>query len=154
MKFHVKLATLVSPFHTDDLFDPTDEVERREIEGLFVERNFRFDETVFQQGSAPADVWRIVKGTVVLSRCNSNCEPVFARIVRHGEILGLTETLAQVPLEATLRTVSSCVCEQMDRHGLAKLIQRRPRIRQRILAVLAENYGDALARAANVRQFV
>ena len=144
-----KLEILVPPFHADDLFDPTDDGECREVERLFVERKFLSDETVFEQGSAPAALWKIVTGTAVLSRCNSKCEPAIARTVHSGEILGLTETLARIPFGATLRTVSSCICQCMDHRGLAGLLSRQPRIGQRILTLLAKNYGDALMKAAN-----
>ena len=148
MNISGKVVALVPPFDADDLFDFEDEVERREVERIFVERTYRFDEMVFEQGFAAADVWRLVSGMAVLSQYDASHEPSFVRMVRPGEILGLTETLAGLPYSATLRAVSSCVFNCMKQSDLVWLLHRRPRLRQRIVRVLAANYGNVLASAA------
>lgn len=140
----------VPPFYTDDFFVPSDEIERRDIERLSAKRAYRFNQPIFEQGSAPAAVFTIVTGVGVLSRVDVNGAPLFARVVHPGEILGVTETLAGIPFDATLRAMSRCACQRMDQRGLLTLLRRRPLIRQRILHVLAANYGRALANAAAV----
>lgn len=144
-------VTLVSTFHIDDLFDQSDEAERAEVERLFVERTFRFDELVFEQCSSEAMVWTLVSGSAVYSRYTQDREPSAVRVARAGEVFGLTETLARVPFDATLRTISACVCRKLDHESLVEVIRRRPNIRQRVLLLLAETYRTALAGAANAR---
>ena len=143
-------VTLVPIFHSDDLFGNADEVERSEIERLFVEQTFRFDEMVFER-RREASIWSIVSGSAVYSRCTSDGEPSVVRIARPGEVFGLTETLARIPFDASLRTISSFVCRRMDHESFVGIFQRRPPLRQRVLAVLAEKYCTALANAANAR---
>ena len=142
-------VTLVSSFHTDYLFDQSDEAERADVERLFVERRFGFDELVFEQGSSEARVWSLVSGSAVYSRYTSDGERSVVRLARPGEVFGLTETLARIPFDGTLRTISSCVCREMDHESLVAILERRPQIRQRMLAMLAKTYSIALAGAAS-----
>ena len=149
-----KLVTLVPAFHTDDLFDSSDEIERREVERLFVERTYHFDQAIFEQDHTDAAIWRMMKGRAILSRFDSNGEPSFVRIAGPNEVFGLTETLARIPCQTTLRAMSPCICGCMDQRSLIGLLHRRPRIRRRILELLADRYTAALATIAVARQVV
>ena len=149
-----KLVTLVPAFHTDDLFEISDEIERREVERLFVERTYHFDQAIFEQGHTDAAIWRLMDGSAILSRFDSNGEPSFVRIAGPNEVFGLTEVLASIPYQTTLRAMSPCICGCMDQRSLIGLLHRRPRIRRRILELLADHYAGAVAAMAEARRLV
>ncbi len=149
-----KLVTLVPAFHTDDFFDASDEVERREVDRLFVERTFHFDQAIFEQSHTDASIWRMMTGTAILSRFDSDDEPSFVRMAGPNEIFGLTEILASIPYQTTLRAISPCTCRCMDQRSLIELLHRRPGLRNRILESLADHYADALLMTADARQLL
>ena len=126
------------PIFSDDLFDRADKIEQLELQRHVVTSSFGPNEAVFKQGASPANVLIMRSGTAVLSR-----RP-FDHIVCAGQVVGLTETLARIPFDTTLRTVSACTFERIDHDDLIALLHARPKILHRMLDVLSRKCGNEL----------
>ena len=107
---------------------------------------FREGTEVFRRGGSPARVWILTSGRGVL---NGTAEGKPGRRVEPGEIVGLTESLADMPYMSTFRTSSACEGRSIGREEFEIWLQARPQLALKVLNVLSRNYLSTFRRLAD-----
>ena len=98
---------------------------------------------MFSVGTAPARVW-IVSGAARLFFASGRFARSSSRLTQSGELIGLSETLAETPYNATLKAVSRCECLIITRDELIAMLQQDAMMRESLLIDLARHVNDAL----------
>jgi CRP-like cAMP-binding protein len=135
------------PIVEDDLFGKVGSRERQAIDGFFSMRHIPAKNVIFEQGSSPTEMWVMVSGSAIFTQ-RSSSNQTLDRSVSPGEVLGLTEILAEVPHYGTLTTIIPCEFRTIDNATFLELLNDRPRVRSAILKTLATNYLESYLRMA------
>lgn len=141
---------LLQPVLSGHAFDVTVARTFAEFEQLATIQTFDTGQLVFAEGHAPAKVWIIEEGRAVLTIPTTPGRKPLDRLIKPGDILGITETLAGVPFRTTLRTLTPCSFQVLEHDSLVRFLRGRPELQRQLLDALAEDYVDALQQLADV----
>lgn len=109
-------------------------------------RDYRQFSVIFEAHSAPARVWLLAEGSARLIFPAAGKTPPYSRLTIRGELVGLTETMAELPYGATLETISECKYHTVGRQALTRLLDRDPVLTAELLFTLADNISTAYSR--------
>lgn len=103
---------------------------------------FHKDETFFSTGEMPCRVYvlregeaRIILNTAQNMTANRPIEP--------NEIIGLTETITNLPYEMKAEAVTSCLCECIRREDFIRFLHDEPEVCFRLFETLGLNLQKA-----------
>ena len=97
-----------------------------------------------QAGSAPACVWWVLSGSARLTFPSGGMASSVSRPIILGELIGLSETVAQIAYGAALKAESECRCLSISRHELMNIILQDGSLLDEMLLTLAEGLNEAL----------
>ena|SRR5687768_4640717 len=131
----VSFYRYASPLRCDHLFSAIE----RSIENVGravweIPRN----RLIFKARSAPAHVWVIAEGEArLIFPVNARRAAAYSRLTAPYELVGLTETLADLPYNASLQTVSACRCLTVSRPELIRLLTVDALLRDELILTVA-----------------
>jgi CRP/FNR family transcriptional regulator len=99
---------------------------------------------LFVEGQPPRGVYILCEGRVKLSATSSDARVIITRIVRAGEILGLSAALADEPYEVTAETLEPCQVTFIRRADFMRLLAAHSKASLRAAEQLGRNYRAAL----------
>ncbi len=102
-------------------------------------KRFKKAETVFANGEMPCCIYFLREGNAELSTNITPPEKNLVRLVEPNEILGLTEAITDLPYETSLKTISPCLFECVERGDLVRFLQTEPEVCFRLLQLLGTN---------------
>ena len=135
------LSRLGAPILAKRLVSGLNEADKQRLSTIMRRRHFNQGDTIFARDIVPAEVLIMTYGTAEL-RCGSD-----VRIVSPGEVLGLTETLAEAKHCDTLSAITDCDANVISRDDLIWYLRNTPEACFRSLEAVAENLHHAQDRA-------
>ena len=120
------------------------ESDKQRLSTIMRTRHYDQGQTIFARDVIPAEVLIIAKGDAELECSHGAGE---TRMVVPGEVLGLTETLAEAKYSDTLTAITDCETNVISRDDLIWYLRHTPEACYRSLEVVAENLHLARERA-------
>ncbi|MEP7213996.1 MAG: cyclic nucleotide-binding domain-containing protein [Acidobacteriota bacterium] len=116
------------------------------LEKISTPFEFPPDQIIFRMNDEPAAVWMVTHGRVCISTGGhvGRCSEVCGR-----RIFGLTETIAGIPYQETVKTDSFCSCRRIDRDALMNLLRCENEACSVLLRGLARNYLRGVRKSAS-----
>ena len=105
-------------------------------------KKFHEGETFFSAGEMPCRVYVLREGAarIVL---NTAQNLTASRSIEPNEIVGLTETMANLPYEIKAEAVTSCLCECIRREDFIRFLHDEPEVCFRLVETLGLNLQKA-----------
>jgi CRP-like cAMP-binding protein len=135
------LSRFGGPILAKRLVSGLSEPDKQRLSTIMRNRHYNQGQTIFARDIVPAEVLIVTYGTAEL-RCGSDI-----RTVSPGEVLGLTETLAEAKYCDTLTAVTDCETNVISRDDLIWYLRNTPEACYRSLEAVAENLHLARDRA-------
>jgi len=135
------LSRFGEPILAKRLVSGLSEPDKQRLSTIMRNRHYNQGQTIFARDIVPAEVLIVTYGTAEL-RCGSDI-----RTVSPGEVLGLTETLAEAKYCDTLTAVTDCETNVISRDDLIWYLRNTPEACYRSLEAVAENLHLARDRA-------
>jgi CRP-like cAMP-binding protein len=120
------------------------EPDKQRLSTIMRSRHYNKGQTIFVRGIVPAEILIFTKGSAELTCGDAAIE---SRVVAPGEVLGLTETLAEAKYCDTLTAITDCETSVISRDDLIWYLRHTPEACYRSLEVVAENLHQARERA-------
>lgn len=98
-------------------------------------------------GSMPDTVCVLLKGSADIFAQDSGGELISVRAVDGGEILGLTESMANVPCDAPVYAVTECKIIVLTQANFIEFLKGEPEICLEIASVIATRMREGIRRA-------
>jgi CRP-like cAMP-binding protein len=95
--------------------------------------------SVFKSKTAPARLWVLAEGKARMIFPSNGQIPGLSRYVAPFELTGLTETLARLPHNSTVQTVTPCRFFCIQRAELLDLLRTDEILRDALILTLASN---------------
>lgn len=130
-----------SPLGIGDLYGRLTATGKKHLDKAVRVSEFDAGDIVYERNSAADKVWIMISGRANLLYPYKDGHA--ARAIRPGDACGLTETLAQLPYMATLKSLSPSSFRSINRADLIKILREEPEYREAFLVALARNYLDA-----------
>lgn len=137
----ISISWYGDPILAERLLADLDMQSRKRLGTIMHSRHYNQGQTIFSSESVPSEVIVLKKGTAEL------VNPSGSRSVAPGEVLGLTETLAEAKFQDTLTAVSDCEISVISRDDLIWYLRHTPEACYRSLEVVAETFHHARERA-------
>jgi CRP-like cAMP-binding protein len=99
---------------------------------------------IFHAESAPACVCLLVSGNARLIFPSRGTVRMISRPAVLGELIGLSETIAQIAYAATLKADSECTCVSISRGDLIDILLRDGSLKEELLFSLSQGLNEAL----------
>jgi CRP-like cAMP-binding protein len=99
--------------------------------------------TVFRAGEASKGIYLIHAGKIRLTMSGKGNEGLNSRIVRRGEILGLTPTVSGKPYEVTAETLCATQLSFIPKNIVTRCMDQDAEFAFRVLHLLCDDLGDA-----------
>ena len=122
-------------FLAGDLFGNLSRAATDSLLAVKDEKKFAENETIFLNGQSPAGIYILAEGEALV--LHHGVEPV--HLIKPGEILGLPETLANLPSRVVVRTVSACRFEFIRREAFLDFLRVEPDTCFHLLRMLGTN---------------
>ena len=135
----------ICPLHSEDVFGGLPQKVSRALPGITKRKAYRGGETVFEEGEIPPGILKIEKGTALLSYLPLGRKTRQTRRLEPDEIWGLTEVLADAPMEVSLLSDEPTVFELIPADDFIRLVRKENSLCFRLLQVLSTRYQTKLA---------
>lgn len=122
-------------FLADDLFGGLPAETAKSLRAAKQTKRFAKDETIFTGGQMPSGIYVLLEGRAQLFYNGGGR----TRSIKQNEILGLTEAIAELPYETSVKTVAPCIFEYIGREDFIGFLQNEPEICFRLLQRLGAN---------------
>ena len=132
------------PIFAERLVSELSELDRQRLGMIMHTRHYEKGQTIFERDTIPAEILFVKKGNAELE-CVAPAGRT--REVTLGEIIGLTETLAEAKYCDTLTAKTDCEMSVISREDLIWYLRSTPEACYRSLEVVAENLHMARERA-------
>jgi CRP-like cAMP-binding protein len=132
-----------SPILAKRLVSGLSEPDKQRLSTIMRSRHYEKGQTIFARDVVPAEILVITKGNAALEGDGAGK----IRTVAAGEVLGLTETLAEAKYCDTLTAITDCETNVISRDDLIWYLRHTPEACFRSLEVVAENLHQARDRA-------
>jgi CRP-like cAMP-binding protein len=140
------ISRFAGPIRARRLVTGLVESDKQRLNTIMRSRQYQMGDTIFARNVIPAEVLVLTKGSAEL---NQGGPPNETRVVAPGEVLGLTETLAEAKFCDTLTAITDCELNVISRDDLIWFLRQTPEACYRSLEVVAENLHAARERAVN-----
>lgn len=127
------------PIMARQLVSGLPEEDKQRLSTIMRRRQYEKGHTIFAGDMIPAEVVIVTHGNAQLE---SN-DPGASRVVVAGEVIGLTETLAEAKYRDKLTAITDCVTNVISRDDLIWYLRTTPEACYRSLEVVAENLHRA-----------
>ena len=138
------LSRFGGPILAKRLVSGLSESDKQRLNTIMRTRHYEQGQTIFARNVIPAEVLVLTNGSAEIKRSGT---PEEARMVVQGEVLGLTETLAEAKYCDTLTAITDCETNVISRDDLIWYLRHTPEACFRSLEVVAENLHMARDRA-------
>lgn len=138
------LTRFGGPILAKRLVSGLSESDKQRLNTIMRTRHYEQGQTIFARNVIPAEVLVLTNGSAEIKRSGT---PEEARMVVQGEVLGLTETLAEAKYCDTLTAITDCETNVISRDDLIWYLRHTPEACFRSLEVVAENLHMARDRA-------
>ena len=118
--------------------------ELKEFERVLHRREFKKDELVFQEGEPGVGMYIIYTGSVGIFKNSPNGKEELLAELKPGEFFGEMALLDEAPRSATARALEDSVILGLFQPDLFDLIERKPKLGNKILLNLAHIIGERL----------
>lgn len=108
----------------------------REVARWFGTEVFREDRAIVQQGDPGDRFYVIARGTVEVTRLENGVAVPLAKL-QDGDYFGEMALLSDQPRNASVRTLTPCVCLSLPRDLFSRLLEREPELREHFQQVVA-----------------
>ena len=108
-----------------------------EVARWFGTEVFREDRVIVQQGDPGDRFYILARGTVEVTRLDNGQTVQLAKL-EDGDYFGEMALLSDQPRNATVRTLTPCVCLSLPRDLFDRLLAREPELREHIRRISAE----------------
>jgi len=129
-------SRLGGPIFAERLVSGLSEPDRQRLGTIMLTRHYEKGQTIFARDSIPAEILFVKEGSAEL-KCGD--PPGRTRLVTVGEIIGLTETLAEAKHCDTLTAKTDCEMSVISRDDLIWYLRHTPEACYRSLEIVAEN---------------
>lgn len=120
----------------DNLFRDVTSRTLKSLDKIRQTKRFRKGVRFFSTGDVPRCVYILRKGNAQLFLKDESKNIYFARLIEPNEILGLTETIVDLPYQTSAKTITSCICECIGHEALIRLLQNEPELCFRLVRML------------------
>ena len=124
-----------SAFLADDLFSGLSTESQNSLLAVKTRQQFAENETIFAGGETPRGIFVLAAGEAEIFYHGSRT----VHPVRQNEILGLTEAVANLPYEISVRTTAPCRFEYIRREDFIAFLQAEPATCFRLLQMVGTN---------------
>jgi ATP-binding cassette subfamily B protein len=131
------------------LFKGVDSERLTEIAKWFGTEQFIEDRVIVQEGEPGDSFYILVRGTVEVTRLDDGTPRRIAKL-QDGDCFGEMALLSDKPRNATVRTLTPCVCLSLKRDLFNRLLEREPELQAHIRTLSARR-ADRGAAGAEVR---
>ena len=138
--------------HNVPIFDNLNKRDLAWIEKNIHVRNYNRNEIVFAEDEPGVGLYIIVKGSVRISKKETDGEDITLATLDSGQFFGELSLLDDSPRSATAITTEPSVLLGFFHPDLMSLIDRRPNMGCRILLRLAQLLGERLRRTNELLQ--
>jgi CRP-like cAMP-binding protein len=114
------------------------------------EKSFPEKVSICAVGDTPRGIYILLHGKAQYSRDTETGGKNVLRQIEPNEIVGLTETLAEVPCEINAETVTPCVFEFIESGDLLRFLRRQPDVCFRLAQLLADNLQKSYRNLADL----
>lgn len=136
----ISVYSVLPPIKLGEALRETGEAARQRLDRLSTRREFQAGSIVFRQNADPASVWVLVSGQARLIRSNGPEDSGSSRKAVVNDICGITETLAGVPFQASLKAVTDCTFQNLSCEQLNEFLLSETELCTALLGALARNY--------------
>jgi len=120
--------------------------ELREFERVLHRREFKKDEVVFREGEPGVGMYIIYQGSVGIFKNKPDGGEELLAELKEGEFFGEMALLDESPRSATARALEPSIILGLFQPDLFDLIERKPKLGNKILLNLAHIIGERLRR--------
>lgn len=106
--------------------------------------------TIFMEGQSPSGVFVLCSGRVKILTSSHDGRSIIVRVVKPGEVLGLSAALAGEPFEGSALAMEPSTVSYIDRVDLIELINRDQAVALKALQELGNVYRKAYARVCTL----
>ena len=124
-----------SAFLAGDLFAGLSPASQNSLRGVKCEKEFAPDETIFASGETPRGIYILTEGEA--QTLYRGVELV--HIIKQNEILGVSETISNLPYETSVKTLVPCRFEFIRRDAFLAFLQDEPETCFRLLQMFGAN---------------
>jgi CRP-like cAMP-binding protein len=128
------------PLFISELFGGLSENVQNALPTITKTRRFSKGESIFESGEMPEGILRIVEGEARLSYSGGPVGETVTRPFEPGEIWGVTELLAEVPLDVSLRSLTETVVEIIPAADFIQFVEKENELCFRLLRLLSSRY--------------
>jgi CRP-like cAMP-binding protein len=157
-KFHVGDALWGNIFKSDSgqkesaiailkkvpLFKNMRKTEINEIERIIHRRRYKEEETIFYEGEPGVGMYIVQEGSITIFKNKTDDEREQLAELTKGEFFGELALLDESPRSATAVASEDSKVLALFRHDLLELIERKPRLGNKLLFELAHLIGERL----------
>jgi CRP-like cAMP-binding protein len=136
----ISVYSVLPPLRLGEPFGKLSKSAKESFERLSAPHEFSKGDVIFDRNSEPASVWLAVSGRAGLCYPAGNDGVNASQPIAANDVCGLTETLARVPYQATLRAASSCTFRSLSYIGLTQFLRDEPALCAALLENLAQDY--------------
>ena len=136
--------TIIAILKKVPLFKGMRHSELNEIEKLIHKRRYRADETIFYEGEPGVGMYIVQQGSVAIFKNTSEREREELARLSRGEFFGELALLDESPRSATAVAKEDSEVLGLFRPELLELIERKPRLGNKLLFELAHLIGQRL----------
>ncbi|MFQ5649487.1 MAG: cyclic nucleotide-binding domain-containing protein [bacterium] len=139
-----KKQTALAILKNVPLFKGMRSSELNELEKLIHRRRYRADETIFFEGEPGVGMYIVQEGTIAIYKNKSETEREELVELGRGEFFGELALLDESPRSATAVALEESKILGLFRPDLLELIERKPRLGNKLLFELAHLIGERL----------
>ena len=127
------------PLLADNLFCDLTPKTRASFNRIKRTKQFLKGESLFSASDSPCGISVLREGQAKLSLNYKSLDMLIVRPVETGELLGLTDAIADLPYKLEVRTTTNCIFECVRREDFIRFIHDEPEVCFRLLQMLAES---------------
>jgi CRP-like cAMP-binding protein len=109
-------------FRAADLFSGLSHASQNSLRAVKLEKEFARDETIFASGQMPRGIYILTEGEA--QTLYHGVEPV--HLIEKNEILGVPETISNLPFETSVKTLVPCRFEFIRRDAFLAFLKDEP----------------------------
>jgi ATP-binding cassette subfamily B protein len=119
------------------LLQGVDNAALQEMVRWFATDHFRENHTIFEQEDPGTRFYILVRGKVEIVKTDPAGKPQRVAVLEDGDYFGEMALLNNTPRNATIRTLTPCICLSLQRDHFLGLVARNPSIQSHVAAAMA-----------------
>lgn len=116
---------------------------RSVFEQIKVANVYEKGSSIFIQGQPANGVFLLCSGSAKLATYSKDGKATILRVVRAGELLGVTSVIPGVPYDATAQAIEDCAVNFISRRDFIRFISENAEAAVNLVRQLSRNYNDA-----------